>query len=108
MKIKKFKQINENYDEKIELKSGVYDLTNIESLLVNYNTPREDIDLFKDNHPNGVKVVSYGVEGYYLFSEEPLRLINVENTMYPNFEGHGTLTVVNDCPRRILIIGEND
>ncbi len=105
----KIKKFNENYDfDDDGLDDGVYDITDIDYLFVYYRTDIKKIEEFKKKYPNWYECTAYGVEGLYLLSEKPTKEIKIDNNYHPNFEGHGTLTVIDNCPRRIIIIGEND
>lgn len=59
---------------------------------------------------NGKKEVfmayAYDTDCCLLFSEKPEKF---KPTMKGGgFEGHGTTALIDDCPKRILILGEND
>lgn len=103
------KRFNEAYgfDQK-GIREGVYDITGIDYLSVDWNTKEDDIENFKKKYPDGYQCNAYGVDGYYLLSEKPTVMVPIDNRGYPNFEGHGTLTVIDNCPRTIIIIGQND
>lgn len=94
---------------KIDLDDGVYDLEGIKFLLINSKTVKANVKRLLEQYPNTACLCStYNVEATYLLSRKPQLKVQIDNRSYPNFQGHGTLTVIKNCPRNILIIGQND
>lgn len=105
---KYYSKQNEAYEfDEDGIQDGVYDITGIDFLLINQRTDKAKIEEFKSKYPDGYQCENYDIGIYYL-SEKPTKRIPIDNRGYPNFEGHGTLTVIDNCPKTILVIGQND
>jgi hypothetical protein len=70
-----------------------------------YPTALEQANTFAEKYPDYVIASSYEVFGFFLLSKKP-RVYN------KNWEGsgfnHGSCNLLNNCPKRLLILAEND
>jgi len=93
----------EGLDERC-LDYGVWDISDIEFLEIGNENKIFD---FKCKHPEWVIADGYGLECSVILSKKPNR-IEYDDLHGCSFEGHGTLAVIDNCPKKILIMGEND
>lgn len=66
-----------------------------------------DMQAFIDSHPDFVMAYGYQTIMGFLLSERPVKL-SPNQLLGGGFEGHGTTAIINDCPKRLLILGQND
>jgi hypothetical protein len=85
-------------DQKRYVPDGVWDL--------------EDILVFEDEdeiseYPDYAIAAPYDTDVMIYLSRMPTKSVNYED-FGSSFEGHGTCAMIENCPKRILILGGND
>jgi hypothetical protein len=108
-KIRRFNEQNEESEpeDKRWVNDGVWDLEDIEVLDVETKSGREKAKEFKEKYPDWAIASPYDTMAEILLSRKPTKFLKY--TDFSNsFEGHGSCAMIEDCPKRILILGQSD
>lgn len=96
-------------DQNRYVKDGVYDITGIKYLSLNEKqrdrelTPEQE-QFIKDN-PNWVWAIAYQTYQGFLLSDKPRKFSGkVESSGF----NYGTTSILDDCPKAILIVAQDD
>jgi hypothetical protein len=108
--MKNLKRFNEQYEEDYDeryVEDGVWDLEDIEVLNIQSKSGRTKATEFKEKYPDWAIAEPYDTYGSILLSRKPTK--RVEYTDFAgSFEGHGSCAMIENCPKRILILGQSD
>ena len=111
-KMSNLKRFNEHLDDDFLgdddrlVPDGVWDLEDIEVFGTERYFRQNELVNFKQRNPNYAIADCDGEN--ILLSRMPTKKVPVRDYHGCSFEGHGSLAVIENCPTRILIIGEND
>lgn len=113
--------MNSKYDEFWEslesdgkiLDDGIYEILNNTKILYfeyrYWDFDEEDIATVKEfmsNHPEFVIASAYETQGTFLLSEPPILFSN--NYQWGSGFNYGSTNLIENCPKRLLILAEND
>ena len=106
--IKRFNEANdEDDDEDRYVQDGVWDLEDIEVINAGYPSKKTELDKFKEKYPNYATAEPYDTQGRILLSKKPTKKVKYTD-FASSFEGHGSCAMIENCPKRILILGQAD
>ena len=101
----KWMKENEDFLNEHELSDGIYDVTDIAYLDLHKAT-LEEIKEFTREHDNFVYASAYEVDEVFLLAHGP-EAIDTDKWDGSGFN-YGSVNIINNCPKSILILAEND
>jgi hypothetical protein len=95
----------EEENEKRVMKDGIYDLEDVEILDIDDNVSNKKKEAFIKKYPNYRKASAYETDYLIYLSKtpKPFKGKNIGSGF-----NYGSTNVLIDCPKRILILAEND
>lgn len=74
---------------------------------VGYRPKKAVVDAFKEKYPDYAIAEPYDTEARILLSRKPKKKIKYTD-FASSFEGQGSCAMIENCPKRILILGQSD
>lgn len=103
----------ENYEERT-LKDGIYDISNLDFLVISNRYHFHDLKLgkvpqqlsdFMIKYPNYSIGYEYNAPDILFLSDKPKKFTG---TIYGGDFGYEVAVIIQDCPKAILIVAENE
>ncbi len=91
-------------DKLTSLSDGIYDVTGIAYHVVNDSKPKQTLDFIK-KYKKVYIGSAYETETSILFSDKPKKLIGHDKGSGFNY---GSTNIIDNCPKSILILAQND
>src|SRR4029078_6028339 len=97
-------------DPKLYVRDGVWEVSDLDFIKTRTDIPNPDIELvtnFIRNAGDNLRVANaYETSTVFLLNGDPKPFKG--GILCVGFEGHGTTALLMNCPKHILILGEND